>query len=123
MYQTYHLVKKLFFMNKDNNSVTLQNTQTHKMKPVKLIYYSIDELYNLYPTIISRGWTNETFATWIDQDVLSGIYEDDDLNTVKVEKESFEDFLNYHTTFIKKRVKRVQKGFENLKVNLNELCY
>lgn len=102
-------------MNKNNNSVYLQNNQTPKMKPVKLVYYSIDELYDLYPTIVPRGWTDETFATWIDQDLVSGIYEDDDLKTVRVEKESFEAFLEYHTAFILRRVERVEEGLKNLK--------
>ena len=85
------------------------------MKSEKLIYYSVDELNNLYPTIIPRGWTKERFALWINQDLLSGIYEDDDLSTVRVEKESFEAFLEYHTMFIKRRVERVQEGLKNLK--------
>ena len=104
-------------MNKDNNIVSLQNKQTPKMTPEKLIYYSIDELYDLYPTIIPRGWTDETFATWIDQDLLSGIYEDDDLKTVRIEKESFEAFLKYHTSFLVRRVERVEEGLKNLKSN------
>ncbi|MEZ4921862.1 MAG: hypothetical protein R2780_01710 [Crocinitomicaceae bacterium] len=81
----------------------------------QLIWYSIDDLYRLYPTIEPRGWTADDLVIWIDQDIISGKYTEGDPKSVRVEKESFEAFLEYHTNFLNRRVERVEQGLEKLK--------
>ncbi|MBD3637188.1 MAG: hypothetical protein HUJ25_07555 [Crocinitomicaceae bacterium] len=84
----------------------------------KLTYYSIDDLYRLYPGTEERGWTKHDLLLWIQQDIISGKYVDENPSTVEVEKESFEAFLDYHTQFLKRRAERVVEGLHGLqKVN------
>ena len=95
------------------NFVYLPNTEAQDMKSQKLTYYSVDDLYRLYPTIETRGWTEYDFEVWINQDIISGRVSGKKPKLVEIEKESFELFLNYHTSFLKWRTEQVQEGLSN----------
>ena len=95
------------------NFVYLHDTEPQDMKSQKLIYYSVDDLYRLYPTVETRGWTAYDFEIWINQDIISGKVSGKKPKLVEIEKESFELFLKYHTTFLKWRTEQVKKGLSS----------
>ena len=104
-------LSNILFVNLETNkskSATMNNNQ--------LILYSLKQVFEKYPTVSDRGWTENDFIIWLKQDIIAGnISESRDL--IKIEKQSLEDFIQYHTIFLSKRITKLQEGMKNFKEN------
>ncbi len=81
-----------------------------------LILYSLTEVFEKYPNIQRRGWTQEHFRLWLEQDIIAGVLSED-LTQLRVEKDSLEDFISYHNAFLQKRIDKMEGGMEALSKN------
>jgi hypothetical protein len=81
-----------------------------------LILYTIEEIFETYPHIQRRGWTEEHLKLWLQQDIIAGVVSDD-LTQLRIERDSFEDFITYHNAFLKKRIKNMDEQIKNISKN------
>ena len=81
-----------------------------------LILYTLDEVFKNYPNIERRGWTEEHLKLWLEQDIIAGVL-NDDFEKIRIEKESVEDFIAYHNSFVLKRVEKMEEQLRHFKKN------
>ncbi len=78
-----------------------------------LVLYSLDEVSEKYPSIHRRGWTEEYFKLWLEQDIIAGVL-NDDFDKIRIEKDSIEDFIAYHNSFVTKRADKMAQQLRSL---------
>ncbi|MBI3133645.1 MAG: hypothetical protein HYZ14_03120 [Bacteroidetes bacterium] len=103
-------------MTENNNVVSLQDQKgLNNMSGEKPTYYTVEQLFERYPTIMERGWTQEHIGAFADGDLFINKHREDNTAVLEIEKESFENFLKAHNEHLLSRVRRIEAGFENLK--------
>ena len=78
-----------------------------------LILYTLDEVFANYPNLERRGWTEEHFRLWLEQDIIAGVLSEN-IDELRIEKDSIEDFIAYHNAFVLKRIGKLEEGMRNL---------
>lgn len=83
------------------------------MKSEKPIFYTVSELFEQY-NLTGRRWSEKDIEHFVFTDIIIGTYDGISRpKNVRVEKESFEAFLEYHNKHLCERSRRVMEGIEN----------
>lgn len=100
-------------MNENNNIVTLSEEINPRMSP-KPVFIPIKSLFEKYPTLEERQWSAEFFLILVENDVISGRFEEGKSHTLEIEQSSLERFIDYHNSFLRDRFKKVNDNLDEL---------